>query len=525
MKHPRIVGFSASLRNARSREGAQELVADLYGLATQEALFEYLTRQGNLHLERYFRAGREKGVSYDELYRELRKMGGRHGLSNSEICLAAALWGAASVGAEVEQIPLADHFPADGGVRDLDLLKERLLAADGVIISTPVYFGDRSSLSQRFIDSIRLDPELRAGVDGKVYGGVAVGAKRNGGQETTIIYQLHDMMDLGFIGVGNDSETTSQYGGTGHAGDIATMPKDSYGLETCIGTGRRVARTSYYTLAPGQNSLVGPVRIGVWVLQDAGGRLRKTLTPFLDELPGEVEIEFLDMTNRHILPCLACDICPAHVGSDEKYRCVRGASDVMSALHGRLLDPDVIIPAAYSPRERQGLSTTYQLFLERTRYLRRGDYALSDRMVAPLVISEVGSNENLNLRMSTSLIRHHTLMHKSIMGWMHKGELLNPEDLRRGLESVIAKGRVITVGRLAMIRQGAPIVQYKPMGYILSLTKDNLPGTMDRRQQAVEQRMERLLEESVARLAPPTGGEGVSGSDANARRACSTDRG
>ena len=40
-----------------------------------------------------------------------------------------------------------------------------------------------------------------------------------------MIYQLHDMMDLGFLGVGNDYETTSQYGGTGHAGDIGTMPQ------------------------------------------------------------------------------------------------------------------------------------------------------------------------------------------------------------------------------------------------------------------------------------------------------------
>ena len=51
-----------------------------------------------------------------------------------------------------------------------------------------------------------------------------------------------DMLNLGLLTVGNDSETTSQYGGTGLAGDIGTMPQDDYGLETAMGTGRRIAR-------------------------------------------------------------------------------------------------------------------------------------------------------------------------------------------------------------------------------------------------------------------------------------------
>ncbi|MDY7001967.1 MAG: flavodoxin family protein, partial [Thermodesulfobacteriota bacterium] len=232
MKKPFILGFSASLRNARSREGSKELVRDLAGLKDREALHAYLVKQGNLHLDQYFQAGRKNGVPYDEMYKALKKMGGRKGLSNSEVCLAAALWGACDAGMDVDHLPLADYFKADGTVTGWDEIRESLLRADGVLISTPVYFGDRSSLSQSLIEMIRRDKELREGLKGKIYGGLAVGAKRNGGQETTLIYQMHDMMDLGLLGVGNDFETTSQYGGTGHAGDVGMMPKDDYGIGT-----------------------------------------------------------------------------------------------------------------------------------------------------------------------------------------------------------------------------------------------------------------------------------------------------
>lgn len=500
MKKPIILGLSASLRNARSLDGARDLVADLQKVSNEDGLYDYLAKQGNSHLEQYMSAGREKGESYDEIYKKLKTMGGRNGLSNSEVCLAAALWGAYSVGAEIEQIPLADFFTADGKIQDLFFLKERLVAADGIILSTPVYFGDRSSLSQRLINLLRVDNDLRGKMVGKVYGGVAVGAKRNGGQETAIIYQLHDMMELGFVGVGNDYETTSQYGGTGYAGDIATMPKDIDGLHTCIGTGRRVARSTCYNLAAKEVSLYGKVKVGVLLLQDSGEYLQKALPPFFSEFSSEASFQVLALTKDQILPCMACDICPSTIGYDEKYRCVRGKNDVMATIHNQLLDFDIIVPVMFSPRDRKNVHSVYQRFLERTRYLRRGDYALSDRLVAPIVISEIGANENLNIRMSTSLIRHHTMLHKSIIGWLHEGQLLNSQDLKDGLKSIVTTGRRLTAGRLAMVGQGTLVAQYKPKGYILSLTKDNLPETLNKREDAVKKRIEKLLKQVNERL-------------------------
>jgi multimeric flavodoxin WrbA len=500
MRRPLILGFSASLRNARSREGAQELLHEILNCSHWAELHSYLVEQGNIHLEQYLEAGRRDGVPYDILYKELRKMGGKKGLSNSEICLAAALWAAAGEGVAVDFFPLADFFKSDGSVDGLDELKEALLQADGVIVSTPVYFGDRSSLSQRLIEFVSQDKELLDRLSGKVYGGLAVGAKRNGGQETTLIYQLHEMMDLGFVGVGNDYETTSQYGGTGHAGDVSTMSKDEYGLSTCVGTGRRVARVAKSLQLSETNQLVGKLRIGVWILQDRDGEMLHLLAPFLKELAADAEVQVSHFEQKNILPCMACDICPTRVGGDIEFRCIRGEKDDMSALHEEMIKTDIIIPAIFSPKNRMKLRSTYQHLLERTRYLRRSDYILSDRLIAPLIIAEVGSHKNYNLRITTSFIRHHTILQRPIIGQMYAGNLLNSDDVSEGFKSVVANGRRITVGRMAMAAHGEQTAFYKPVGYVLAVSKDNMVSTIQQREEAIKKRFDWLAEESRNRI-------------------------
>ncbi|MDY6853017.1 MAG: hypothetical protein SV487_13205, partial [Thermodesulfobacteriota bacterium] len=214
----------------------------------------------------------------------------------------------------------------------------------------------------------------------------------------------------------------------------------------------------------------------------------------------EADVAVLKMYEKDILPCMACDICPSRVGPDEEFRCIRGKTDAMMDLHNEILKADILIPAMFSPKDRDGLASAYQNFLERTRYLRRGDYAFTDRLIAPLVIAEVGTQENLNLRMATSLIRHQTVLQKPITGWLHKGELLNPEDVRTGFENAVEYGRKLVAGRLAMVAQGAPVALYKPLGYVLSLSKDNMPETMSKREKAIQLRIQRLMEEGRNRL-------------------------
>jgi multimeric flavodoxin WrbA len=497
----KIVGISASLRNARSGEGAKELVDDLERIMGTESLKAYLSSQGAIHLDHYMKSGREKRVPYDQLYKEMRRLSAHSGLSNSEICLAAALWGAKSLGAEIEMVPLVDYFLPDGRDQNLDEFREKLRGADGLVVATPVYFGDRSSLSQRFIEEISKDPVLLEDLRGKVYGGGTVGAKRNGGQETTLIYQLHDMMSLGLVGVGNDYVTTSQYGGTGWAGDINTMVKDDSGLESCMGTGRRVATVASYITASREYRLLQKLRVSIVVLQDREREFSDVLKPFLDAIASRVQLSWFHLEEEQILPCMACDICPHSVGPDEVYRCIRGNNDRMADMHNQLLESDVIIPVVFSPKDRGGVSSSYQQFLERTRYLRRGDYALAEKLVAPIVGSEVGANDNINLRMCSSLIRHHTVLQKPMSVWSHGNELLNPEELSSGLETAVETGEKLLAGRLPLVAAGQPVALYKPIGYVLAVVKGKADDNISKREKAIGLRVKKLSSESRKRVA------------------------
>lgn len=501
MKRPLILGISASLRNARSKKGSQAFVAEISALADSGELDTYIGDQASIHLDQFVEAGRAEGKPFDQLYRELRRRGGLRGLSNSEVCLAAALWEVRNHGCDIGHVGLIDHFPADGSENDIKALKHRLRAADGFILSSPVYFGDRSSLSQRFIEMIRSDDELRQSLAGKLYAGLAVGAKRNGGQETTLIYQMIDMINLGLLGVGNDSDTTSQYGGTAHAGDVGTIPKDAYGINTSRGTGRRIGHV-VKLLEDGKDSHLGdPVRVGLWSLQDRECEMLNLALPLFEGQNLAHEVRVSGATDHRIRPCIACDICPISVGPDEDYRCIIARKDDgLKQMHEELLWPDILVPAVFSPRSRQGLVSVYQQFMERTRYLRRGDYVYTDRLVIPLVFEEIGANEHLDIRLLTSFIRHHTVMSKPIIGFLHQGRLINADEVAADLGRALANGRRLTESRLAAASLGGGSSQYNPVGYVLSAAKDNETETLTAREEAIETRNRNLVAEAATRL-------------------------
>jgi multimeric flavodoxin WrbA len=500
----RILGIAASLRNARWAAGNQQLIQEIEACATEDELKAYLKRQADLHLQQFVDAGRAEGQSFDHIYRELRRLSGDRGLSNSEVALAAGLWAARHAGCEIDHVSLAEHFPAAGASRRLDELKQRLLAADGILLSGPVYFGDRGSLAQDLIDLIRDDAELRSGLQQKVYAGIAVGAKRNGGQETTLIYQLLDLVDAGLVGVGNDSDTTSQYGGTGHAGDVGTMPADQYGLWTSMGTGRRIARVAGLMRSGAQAAFDSRLRLQFWILQDkdqvAASQVRRLAAACADR----VDASIVDLTAGHVTRCIACDICPTHVDIDLKYRCIipAGGKDLVGPLHEQFLNQDAIVPVHYSPANRGRLASNYQRFIERTRYLRRGDYVFSDLLVAPLVFKDLGVEENMHVRMLTSMIRHHTVVSRPMIGHFHNGGLLQGEALSRELDGFIDTARTLCGGRLlaSVEQEAASATKYNPIGYVLSTEKDREDEKLRLRRNMVQERSERQLRDALDRL-------------------------
>jgi multimeric flavodoxin WrbA len=494
---PKLLGIAASLRNARWGAGNRRLIDALNALPDRPALDEFLAKESELHLENFVQAGRNEGKPFLEIYQNLRKSNGEVGLSNSEVALAAALWAARNQDVDVEHLSLSEHFTANGDLRRGEELRSRLLQADGLLISGPVYFGDRGSLAESLVDFIARDHELQLALAGRLYGGIAVGAKRNGGQETTLIYQMIDMLNLGMIAVGNDSDTTAQYGGTGHAGDVGTMHKDKYGIDTSMGVGRRMAKV-LDSLHSGQ-SLSDVPRVLFLILQDVDGLALRQTNSIIAQLGPRIKATILSVVDQRIKRCIACDICPTNIDLDEVYRCIiKSRGDDLSDIHPDLLDHDALVPVVASPRDRSRIVGNYQTFIERSRYIRRGDYVWSDLVVAPLSFVESVGYDSYSIRMMTSFLRHHTVMTKPIIGHLTNGVLSNVDEILTDFRAFLTAASRMTAGRLAHARSHD--LRYQPVGYILSAHKDLEDEKMQQRRAMIEDRTHDLQQQAQARL-------------------------
>lgn len=119
-------------------------------------------------------------------------------------------------------------------------------AVAGIILGTPVYFGNMSSLCKAFLDRwIVFHKDKR--LANKVGGVLAVGGGRNAGLELTIRSVQVALMSQQMIVVG-DAPPTSHWGGTVWGGNpaIGSGPKpdiarDEEGIATVKNLGRRVA--------------------------------------------------------------------------------------------------------------------------------------------------------------------------------------------------------------------------------------------------------------------------------------------
>ena len=503
---PKVLGLAASLRNARWGAGSEKLVVDLATLPDKAALLAYLTKESERHLENFLEAGRRAGKDFLEIYRNLNKATGEAGLSNSEVALAAALWAALREGADIGHLSLAEFFTASGDVRRPDVLRRRLLEADAILLSGPVYFGDRGSLAETLVDFIARDDELRTAVAGRLYGGIAVGAKRNGGQETTLIYQMMDMLGLGMLAVGNDSDTTAQYGGTGHAGDVGTMHKDIYGIDTSMGVGRRIARVAL-ALAEG-GPLADRPRVAFLVLQDVDGIAQRTVDELLERLNPRMHATVVNLTTKSIRRCLACDICPTHIDTDDVYRCIITSSgDDLSDLHAELIQHDILVPVVATSHDRRRMISNYQTFIERTRYIRRGDYVWSDLLVVPLGLTEGIAYDSYPIRMLTSFLRHHTVLSRPLVARIVSGRAEGIDDLADGLATAVGVSERLVSGRLLIATQ--PDHRYNPVGYVLSANKDAEDEKLQRRRAMIEDRARRAEREAATRVAKPRAKENV----------------
>ncbi|OGB35020.1 MAG: hypothetical protein A3F78_18855 [Burkholderiales bacterium RIFCSPLOWO2_12_FULL_61_40] len=501
-RKPVVIGISGSTRSI-SGKPRQGTIIDIVKRSHSEAeLRQAFSEDDTPDAEKHVKQlGIRHGDGFN-LYKNERKKTKRDTtFSNTEVALAAALYGAKEAGAEVLHVQLNRYFLPTPRPAKLKELKDLLLRADGLVLATPVYFGDRSLLIGNLIDLIRGDAELKAALAGKIMGGIAVAAKRNGGQETSLIYQLMDMLDIGFLGVGNDWRTTAQYGGTCHAGDVGMMASDSVGIDTAAGVGRRVGTVALMNRMGEDHQLQGKHRLVFLVAQDKD-EVALRYAQALSQQASHAEVTLIDVTKLKIHSCQACDICPATVGVDKDSRCIiTKRDDDMQSVYDTLRDADVIVPVTFNPVDREGLESPYQSLMERLRFMRRSNYMLSDRLIAPLVLEEIGAGQNLHIRMITSLIRQHSIVTKPILAYFRHGVALNDTEVVQQFAALNQTARNITRGRLLLYANTAESIEYKTVGYF----SDQFEDAQEKARisaQIHQDRVHRYRTEVHARLAP-----------------------
>jgi len=410
--------------------------------------------------------------------------------SNTDISVAHAALGALDSGSTVKISAITSllsrsqkslyNTPAsvEGDIGALDTLSmdegalrgflEEIGASDGIVLGTPVYFGDRSSVANKLLQQTNIRRLLKD----KIFGVVSVGAKRNGGQETAAIYSLYEALMQGAIVVGS-GPPICQYGGTVWAGDKGSALEDGLGLSTCYATGRQV---SYFSgiLDEGAKSPDegGKPRISVIVTMNTrdnyvGKYLEDYFGPYMDK----ADLDFINLIDYEIFRCVGCSRCPCRIVKDDPVSsgmCVlKDGADHMRQLHARIKGSDCIIIVGAN-NTKDDLVYRYQVFMERTRYIRRNNFELSNTPVIGMLLNEPeGINNPMhNIKVLTSYIRHNTMMLKPINIILIKGKVVYSDrfDDHLALLGIIKKGRSSS---------GAVSISYEAEGYS-DKTYDNM---------------------------------------------------
>jgi len=305
-------------------------------------------------LEKFFKDG--------DVFNAVHEIGYEGKVSNSQALLLAALWSAKNEGADVDIMYPGDTIPD----------------FDGVVMSSPVYFGDRSSHLHDFIRNVDMKD--------KSVGIVSSGAKRNGGQETTNIYALYDCLDKGALITGN-GPPTAQYGGTGWAGNKTAIVNDDFGITTSVGTGRQVTKLAQLINSP--ECTKKPTILLMVVTTDPID------ISFSDKFK-DCNVKVIDITKEDIKRCIACPVCP-NGDLEAEYTCII-PNDGMSRIHDDMMSADGVIFVSGTD------DTKFQIFIERTRFIRRNHFEWEERVYSSF--SETKSiTDILPIRVMTNMLR------------------------------------------------------------------------------------------------------------------------
>jgi multimeric flavodoxin WrbA len=148
-----------------------------------------------------------------------------------EPCKACNICGKAKDGRFIPCVRVAED--------DVQVLLDKMVAADGLLVATPVYFGLPSDLFVKFIMRTRVLRHQDFKLANRPVGVMATAARRSGGAETTIIATWLPFVRNGCLVVGN-GDGTCQFGAYGWAGARGHILSDDWGLEQGFQTAERV---------------------------------------------------------------------------------------------------------------------------------------------------------------------------------------------------------------------------------------------------------------------------------------------
>jgi multimeric flavodoxin WrbA len=122
---------------------------------------------------------------------------------------------------------------------DVQGVLDAMVAADGLLLATPVYFGLPSDLFSRFIMRTRPLRHQDFRLANRPAGVMAIAGRRSGGAETTIMSAWLPLIRNGCLIVGN-GDATCQFGAMGWAGKRGDILTDDWGMEQGFQVAERV---------------------------------------------------------------------------------------------------------------------------------------------------------------------------------------------------------------------------------------------------------------------------------------------
>ena len=125
------------------------------------------------------------------------------------------------------------------GHDDVQTVLDAMIAADGIVVATPVYFGLPSDLFSSFIMRTRVLRHQDFKLANRPVGVMAIAARRSGGAETTIMSTWLPFIRNGCLVVGN-GDGTCQFGAYGWAGPRGHILSDEWGMEQGFQVAERV---------------------------------------------------------------------------------------------------------------------------------------------------------------------------------------------------------------------------------------------------------------------------------------------